>query len=183
MATIKPTPDDEYVILLKTHARNKFIARAKTLWLLPAHNFKGKYIYTYRDPRDAIISLYEMYKKRKNVSALSFNEFLDFYDPIGQYRWEIESWVLTKHSNVLLVRFEDLKQDPEAGFQKIFDFLNLTCPISEEFMRKVVNVHDVKSRPRATIQGWKNAPEEYKTLIDTISKQLKKEISLLSYDR
>ena len=56
------TPDDKNVCIVKIHARNKYMARAKALWLLPRHNFKGKYIYVYRDPRDSIISLYELYK-------------------------------------------------------------------------------------------------------------------------
>ena len=127
----KPSPLDKNVILIKIHARNKFIARVKALWLLPPFDFGGKYIYVYRDPRDAIISLYEMTKKEKKLDTLEIEKFLKIYDPIRQYRWEIGAWVLPNHDNVLLVKFENLKLSPSEEFHKIFRFLETGLTGSE----------------------------------------------------
>ncbi|MCB2141154.1 sulfotransferase domain-containing protein [bacterium] len=113
------------LILVKIHARNRIIAKAKAFISLPNYQFGGKYIYIYRDPRDAIISLYEMTKKLKNKKELGQKEFMKMYDPIGQYKWEINSWVRHKYNNVLTINFEDLKNDSLGAFKKIFNFLNI----------------------------------------------------------
>lgn len=139
-------------------------------------------IYSYRDPRDAIISLYEMYKKRKNMSELTPERFLDIYDPIGQYRWEVRAWVKRKHKNVLLVRFEDLKQRPIEEFQRIFSFLDLAADVNEESIDKPVNLVDSTNRPRSTAYGWKSAPPEYEGVIRVINEKLGKEIRDLGYE-
>ena len=129
-----PLPSDKNIILLKIHARNKLVARVKALWLLPPFNFGGKYIYVYRDPRDSIISLYEMYKKLKEFDNLKPDEFLNVYDPITQYRWEINAWVLRNHKNVFLVKYENLKQSPIESFNKIFKFLGLDAQVAGDFI-------------------------------------------------
>lgn len=175
-------PNDRNGILVKVHARNKTVARLKALWLLPRHDFDGRYIYTYRDPRDAILSLYEMYKQKKGRPDLSQVEFLDFYDPIGQYRWEMRAWVLRNHRNVLRVRFEDLKQDAAREFQRIFEYLDLTGAVDEDMLSKPVASADGANRPRRSAYGWKSAPEEYRPLISLVSKQLEKEIRALGYE-
>lgn len=72
------------LILVKIHARNRAVAKIKAFLSLPNYHFGGKFIYIYRDPRDAIISLYEMIKKNKNF--LGQEEFIKIYDPIGQYK-------------------------------------------------------------------------------------------------
>lgn len=178
----KPAPGAESVLLVKIHARNKLIARAKALLVLPPHKFRGKYIYTYRDPRDAIISLYEMYKKSKDLSGLQARSFLQNYDPIRQYRWEINAWVLRRHKDVLLVKFEDLKLKTTEGFKRIFSFLDLRPEINKEYTEEIVAASDNKNRPRGAAYGWKSAPAEYGWLIDQVTRELAKEIEWLGYD-
>lgn len=178
----KPTPEHKNVILVKIHARSKRIARAKALWLLPRHTFDGKYIYTYRDPRDAIISLYEMYRHKKNAKALTPQEFVKQHDPIGQYRWEINSWVLAAPKDVLLIPFEQLRQDPIAQFKEVFTYLGLEGEPSPEIIDTRVSKHDGTNRPRGKVAGWKNASSQYDWLIDTINKELKSEINRLGYE-
>ena len=178
----KYNPTDKNILLIKIHARNKIVARTKAFLELPPHNFDGKYIYVYRDPRDSIISLYEMYKKRKVFSDLKPVEFLHNYDPVGHYRWEIDAWVLHHHKNVLLVKFEDLKSDPLISFTKIFEYLSLKAPVDRKSIGKIVGPVDTKKRPRGTAYGWKNAPIEYTKLIDIVSKKLAREIKMLGYD-
>ena len=175
-------PTDRNVLLIKIHARNKTVARAKAFFELPPHNFDGKYIYVYRDPRDSIISLYEMYKKVKGFSDLKPVEFLYNYDPVGQYRWEFNAWVLHRHKNVLLVKFEDLKSDPLAHFTKIFEYLSLHASVDKKSIGKIIGAVDTKKRPRGTAYGWKIAPREYTKFIDIISKKLAGEIKMLGYD-
>jgi sulfotransferase family protein len=177
-----PLPDNSNELLVKVHARNKLIARMKALWLLPRHDFEGKYIYTYRDPRDAILSLYEMYKHRKGVPDLSQSDFLKRYDPIGQFRWEIKAWVIRKHENVLCVKFEDLKQHPLTEFQKIFRYLGLNAAVNEQSLSKPVSNADGANRPRRVAYAWKHAPDEYAPLIRTVSEQLESEIRALNYE-
>ena len=178
----KPSPNDKIVTVIKIHARSKKIAYLKALWLLPSFNFENKYIYVYRDPRDAIISLYEMYKKEKKANIMDIKKYLNRQDPIGQYRWEINSWVFKKHDNVLLVKFENLKMNPYEGFKRIFEFLNLKSPVLVDSVQQMVATEDGKERPRGIAYGWKKAPKEYKILIDSVSSELKKEIALLGYE-
>lgn len=178
----KPTKNDKNALLIKIHARSKFIAKIKAIWLLPPFSFGGKFIYVYRDPRDAIISLYEMYKKEKNNAGLDGEDYLNSQDPIGQYKWEINSWVAKKHNNVLLIKFEDLKISPKNEFQRIFDFLDIKSPVQIESVQKMVNTEDSSHRPRGAAYGWKNAPKEYSFIINTVSKRLKEEIKILGYE-
>ena len=178
----KPSLLDQNVILIKIHARNKFIAHVKALWLLPPFDFGGKYIYVYRDPRDAIISLYEMTNKEKKLDTLEIDEFLKIYDPIRQYRWEIGSWVLRNHDNVLLVKFEDLKLSPNEEFHKIFRFLELDSPVANEAIGEMVATSDSKNRPRGVAYGWKKVSSDYKKLIDTVTNGLEREIKMLGYE-
>lgn len=182
VATKGPLPSDGNGFLVKVHARNKFIARWKALWLLPRHDFDGAYIYTYRDPRDAILSLYEMYKLKKDRQDLSQPDFLDMYDPIGQYKWEIRAWVMHEHKNVLQVRFEDLQRDPLVEFQRIFRYLGLEGIVNEDSLGEPVAKADGSNRPRRTAFAWKIAPAEYAPLIELVSARLKKEISALDYE-
>lgn len=177
-----PIPTGATGILVKVHARSKWMARTKALWLLPRHEFEGKYIYTYRDPRDAILSLYEMYKHRKGRPDLSQDEFIRFYDPIGQYRWEIRSWVLREHSDVLRVRFEDLKQDPALEFQRIFQYLGLRGEVHEESLGRAVANADQANRPRRAAYAWKAASAEYAPLLSLVTAGLEQEIRALGYD-
>ena len=178
----RPSPLNKDVLLIKIHARSKFIARLKALWKLPRFDFGGKYIYVYRDPRDAIISLYEMYKRIKAIDDLDQEHFLNIYDPIGQYSWEINRWVVPNHKDVLLVKFENLKLNSLEEFSRIFRFLCLDFPIAAESIGKLVATTDEKKRPRGTAYGWKNAPIDYKFIIDTVNSRLEREIKLLGYE-
>jgi hypothetical protein len=176
------TPATKDVCVIKIHARSKWVARFKALWLLPPHNFGGKYIYVYRDPRDAIISLYEMYKNVKDSPDLEPKDFIKLYDPIRQYKWEINAWVLHNHKDVLLVRFEDLKMHPVATYEKIFGYLNIDAPVDRESIGEKVLMSDSENRPRATAYGWKKAGPKYQCIIDSVNKELDKEIKLLGYE-
>lgn len=176
--------DDLEIPLVKIHARTPNVARLKVFLTYPPYRFSGKYIYTFRDPRDAIISFYEYTKNRLNLD-LTPAEYIEQYDPVGHYIWEQKAWVLTKRApeKYLLVRFENLKNDPEAEFRKIFDFLGLESEISMEAVHERVSVGDQQTnRPRAEAFGWKTAPEEYQPLTDEVERQLGDMILELGYE-
>ena len=168
--------------LFKIHARSKFISRLKLFFKLPPHKFDEKYIYVYRDPRDAIISLYNMYNILKNKN-LSQKQFLHDYDPIGQFKWEINSWVLGKsNSNTLIVRFEDLKINTFITFKNIFSFIGLQNDLDEHVLNEYVGVVEDNKRIKGEVYGWKKTYSEYEILIDEINKKLNSEIKALKYD-
>ena len=178
----KPEPLDKLVLVMKIHARNKSIAYLKAKWLLPPFEFGGKYIYVYRDPRDSIISLFEMYEKNSIQKKMTIMEFFKIYDPIAQYRWEINHWVSPKHKNLLLVKFEDLKLFPKEGFQRIFSYIGMNGVSFEQHINQMVAMVDHNQRPRGIAYGWKSAPKKYEQIIKKVSKDLKNEIIMLGYD-
>jgi hypothetical protein len=99
-----------------------------------------KIIFLARDPRDVIISSYfEMkkrgnlfgdnpYETRKAVFSGDLSEFIDRsqggFDTILQY---YNIWVENRQipAGFLLVRYEDMKQDPYRELRRVLDFLGL----------------------------------------------------------
>jgi hypothetical protein len=166
--------------LLKIHARSMLVAKLKMFFLMPPTKSK-KYIYVYRDPRDAIISLYNMYNilKKENLTQ---DKFLKLYDPIGQYFWEINSWVLNKNKNTLLVKFEDLKFNPKKTFSEILNYIDSNANLNQNSFNELVGQVENNSRVKGVLFGWKDSYSSYKTLIDEINLKLSNEIKLLGYD-
>lgn len=173
--------NDKEVFLIKVHARSPIILKLKLFFQLPPNLFSGKVIYVYRDPRDSIISLYNMYNILKN-KKLSQREFLDSYDPIGQYSWEIKEWVLNnKTTDILVIRFEDLKNKQVDTFNRIFKFLDINFKGDFQGMNTFVGVVENNTRPKGSVYGWKLSPE-YKILIDEVNKRIPHIIMQLGYD-
>ena len=178
-----PNEHENYLVMVKIHARNKFVARMKARMTLPPHQFSGKYIYTYRDPRDAIISLYEKYKIARNVPDLSQADFLKRYDPIGQYLWEINSWVKKSNTNVLLIKYEDLLTSPILFFEKIFNYLEIPFIDVEDYIfQRVRDSETNTNRDRATIYSWKNSYKQYQDIILAINERIPQQLEYLGYD-
>lgn len=171
----------KYIPLIKIHARSKFVAKIKMFFLLPPHKAKNKFIYVYRDPRDAIISLYNMYNILKKDN-LSQQQFLELYDPIGQYSWEVNSWVLKENKNTLVVRFEDLKQNTNKTFVQILKFIDSSANLNQNAFKELVGQVENSNRKKGSLYGWKNSYSNYKTLIDQVNLKLSNEIKLLGYD-
>lgn len=137
----------------------------------------------YRDPRDAIISLYEMYRERTHRSNLNPELFLELYDPIGQFRWEFDSWIKKNPTRVMSVKYEDLKTDPKEGFRRIFDYIGIASSVDPSAINTPVNqVEQNSNRPRRAAYGWKSAPAEYQPLIEHVSEALFDEIRYLNYE-
>lgn len=71
---------------------------------------------------------------------------------------------------------------PVAIFEKIFCYLNIDTPVDPRCIGQLVLVADLEKRPRAAVYGWKKAPPKYQCIIDSVNKELDKEIKLLGYE-
>jgi estrone sulfotransferase len=93
------------------------------------HEFP-KTIYVVRDVRDVMLSYYH-YQKALGVFDGSFGEFIDVADtlhPFGSWSTHVEKAIAfaAQHpQRVLLLRYEDLQQNPEAEIEKLIAFLGL----------------------------------------------------------
>lgn len=137
--------------------------------------FTEKMIYIYRDGRAVIASIYNSKFYNKDWEGLSFSEFLrkeiDWVGGPGQKKhtkmnivehWfqHTDTWLKIKNDNLLCIRFEDLKEQPDKIYMdickkfypkkfwkaKIFGVQNIN-PIS----KKVGLVPN-----KATIHSWKD---------------------------
>ncbi|MEW5871982.1 MAG: sulfotransferase domain-containing protein [Chloroflexota bacterium] len=109
--------------------------------------YRGKkIIFLVRDPRDVIVSSYfEMskrghifgdnpYENRKAVFEGSLSDFIN--QPVGGFDTILayyNIWARNRHipKGFLLVRYEDLRADPQAHLRQALDFLGLTA-VNEE---------------------------------------------------
>lgn len=88
-------------------------------------------VYVVRDGRDSLISLYHLSTTREK-REVPFSEWFDLYSArwLGP-RWDdhVESWLIRGRQhlgqNLLVIRFEDLKQAPVSGLQEVAEFLGL----------------------------------------------------------
>ena len=93
-----------------------------------------KIIYIVRDPRDVAVSYYEFQLKRRVISdRCSLKEFVprfmesEFEPKTGCWGDHVLSWLATRQgrTNFLLLRYEDMKQNPHTEAAKIASFLGL----------------------------------------------------------
>jgi hypothetical protein len=102
-----------------------------------------KAIYLVRDARDVMLSEFAY------TTALEFfngdlDEFLDTFlrrkvNAFGPWQKHVSTWInspIANTPNLLLVRFEDLRQRPEEGFTRIAKFLDLNC--DAELIRRAI---------------------------------------------
>ena len=95
---------------------------------------EDKMIYIYRDGRAVIASMWNSKFYNKKWEGITFSEFLrkdiDWYGGPGQKKYpkiniiqhwhqHIESWAINLNPNLLVIRFEDLKKNPEQSYLKI----------------------------------------------------------------
>ena len=99
------------------------------------------------------------------------------------YKKHVQEWFAEKPalSNCLIVKYEDLVTTPDEGFQRIFDFLDLDCPLAKEFLTLEVSLYDDTRRHRAKAAAWKGHAEEYRVLLDATCTKLSDEMHMLGY--
>ncbi|XP_078507054.1 sulfotransferase 2B1-like isoform X2 [Lissotriton helveticus] len=102
---------------------------AKKIFCQSFFTSKAKIIYTVRDPKDVLVSLYyfakmTIYYKDPGTFEQFFELFLKGDVPFGSWFDHVNGWMkLRGQSNFLLLTYDDLKQDLRAAVVKICKFL------------------------------------------------------------
>jgi hypothetical protein len=156
-------------------------------------SFRPEYqrvIYIVRDPRDVLVSYYYyMQRKRKIDAAVDLKSFSNMYlsgklDSYGTWGDNVGSWLGTCRGSdsLLLLRYEDILQDPHHQLQRIaqfipivanYDLLHSAVQLSEANSMRRLELrsadkwkgtrNDDKSKPfvrNAAAGGWKNVLDE-----------------------
>jgi len=100
----------------------------------------ARVIFVTRDPRDCCVSYYhhlmnmtkEAKKRYRVTTHSSFNSFFEWWMVRGKWFRNVRSyWNHAEDSNVLWLRYQDLKEDLEAEIDKIITFLHWDIPPSK----------------------------------------------------
>lgn len=134
-------PDPLLPMITVVHEDRPMLKRPEELERSKEKFRHKRVIFLVRDPRDVIVSSYfEMkkrgnlfgdnpYESRKAVFGGDLSEFIDRrqggFDTILTY---YNIWAENRHipQGFLLVRYEDIKQDPHSELRRVLDFLGLT---------------------------------------------------------
>ena len=103
---------------------------------------------------------------------------------VQAYKKHVQKWFVEGPDAVdcLIVRYEDLVTAPEEAFQRIFDYLNLDCPLAKGFLSLEVSLYDDTREHRASVVAWKRHAEKYRVLLDAVYRTLSDEIRILGYE-
>ncbi len=125
-----------------------------------------KVIYLVRDPRDVVLSEF-VYLTNLEFFYGDQEKFVKHFlttavSGFGPWQRHVESWLdspLAATPNFLLVRFEDLKRDPVAGFTRMANFVGLN-PTPELIQRAVagsslekMREKEVREPVKASVKG------------------------------
>jgi len=108
-----------------------------------------KAIYLVRDARDVALSEFA-YQKALGLAEDDFDQFLQRFlrgavNPFGSWMAHVDSWMSAKDEGrapILLVRFDELRRDPEASLGKMMEFLEV--PIEAEVIHRAVANNSVE---------------------------------------
>ena len=100
------------------------------------------------------------------------------------YKKHVKKWFMEGPDSPeqLVVRYEDLLTKPEQEFQRVFDYLDLDCPLAKEFLSRTVSLYDTTREHRARVAAWQHHAGEYKVLLKSITKNLSSELKTLGYE-
>jgi hypothetical protein len=93
-----------------------------------------KVVYIVRDPRDVAVSNYHWELKLRSVKdGCPIEDFVprwmapEFWPRIGSWGDHVTSWLSTRHGHegFLLLRYEDLKQNPQGELARVAEFLGI----------------------------------------------------------
>lgn len=90
-------------------------------------------IYIVRDPRDVAVSYFHFHRKFDRIPHdYSIENYIPRFiagefDPYGSWGQNVASWIATRQNTdgFLLLRYEDMKQDPVGGLGKVAEFFGL----------------------------------------------------------
>lgn len=118
---------------------NRALKRTPRPRIIKSHQyFDPRYprvLYIVRDPRDLVLSYYNFSRKYRHIAdAYPLADYVDDFvngrllsADWGSWGENVASWVYTRqnHSGFLLMRFEDMKVNPERELQRIAAFLGV----------------------------------------------------------
>ena len=114
---------------------NKQLKKIKSPRIIKSHEpFDARYhkvIYIYRDPRDVLISYYKWFQKYRdyNKGLDDFiNKFIDgTLDNYGCWNKHVTGWInaFENKDNLLILRYEDIRDDTYGELSRILEFLDL----------------------------------------------------------
>ncbi|XP_013386383.1 sulfotransferase 1C2A [Lingula anatina] len=124
---------------------------------------KSKVLYSVRHPKDAAVSLYYHMRNIEDYSYLGtwngfFSLFMENKVECGSWFDHVEGWleIIENHSNVQLVKFEDLKEDLTREIKRVAEFIGY--PKSDEFYAEVAkqcSFENMKKNKTDMLSGWR----------------------------
>lgn len=124
-----------------------------------------KVIYIVRDPRDVLVSYYHHQIKFNKIdeNAYELSRFADDFlqgriDDYGDWDVNVRSWLFLceKSDSFLLLRYEDLLNDPFSHLKKIAEFINIKC--TDDKIKQVIahsSADNMKSLEKQQSSVWK----------------------------
>ncbi|MGB8734061.1 MAG: sulfotransferase domain-containing protein, partial [Candidatus Sulfotelmatobacter sp.] len=108
-----------------------------------------KAIYLVRDARDVALSEFA-YQKALGLAEDNFETYLSRFlrgevNPFGSWTAHVDSWMDAKdkgYADVLLVRFDEMRSQPEDSLANMMAFLNV--PVQPETIRRAVANNSVE---------------------------------------
>jgi|ERR1700722_766225 hypothetical protein len=120
-----------------------------------------KAIYLVRDARDVALSEFA-FQKALGLAKDDFEAYLPRFlrgqvNPFGSWTAHVDSWMNAKekgHAEVMLVRFDEMRSEPEESLANMMKFLNV--PVERETIRRAVLNNSVeKMRDKEKINPQK----------------------------
>ena len=107
-----------------------------------------KVVYLVRDGRDVAVSYYYHLKKYRLISnSIEFQDYLlkfingtlDGYGPWGNH---VQDWVNSDVGDIMIIRYEDLKEAPLPILKRVIEFCGLD--VNEDNLVRAIAASDVK---------------------------------------
>jgi hypothetical protein len=95
--------------------------------------------------------------------------------------WQLCWKQMPQDSECLHLKFEDLISDPQQGFGRVMDYLNLPKPDQYVGLKDMVSQHGESTRTRGQAGGWRNAPAVYEPIIEQTMALLANEVAEMGY--
>lgn len=138
--------------LIKTHLNAKFFKRQ-----LEGSHTSPKFVVVIRNPKDVLVSYFHFHQKFKNPFHGTWDQFFQLAQnkqlAYGDYYEHVLSWAqYQNHPNVLLVKYEDMKADPNAQIQRVAEFISK--PINEEILHAIIQETSFESMKARSVDKY-----------------------------
>ncbi|KAL4225036.1 hypothetical protein ACF0H5_015731 [Mactra antiquata] len=136
--------------MIKTHLHH---------FLLPEQlqQGKGKIIYSVRNPKDSVISLYKLFHWINELERDSFDDFVEeFINGTGfacpWTRHVLEYWNKRNDDNVLFLKYEDISKDRPATVRTIAKFLGRA--LADDDVQKISDHCSIDNMRNNKMTNW-----------------------------